>query len=98
MFIISNLLMAVAPVIHTVLNIYVWVIIFRVLITWVNPDPFNPIVQFLGRISDPYLNLFRRFLPPLGGIDFSPIIAVMLLSVVNSFFYTTLMDIAYRLR
>lgn len=69
----------------TLLNIYMWVIIIRALISWVNPDPYNPIVQILIRITEPVLRPLRRLVPPrkLGGLDVSPIIAILLIQLIR---------------
>lgn len=69
----------------TLLNIYMWVIIIRALISWVNPDPYNPIVQILIRVTEPVLRPLRRLVPPrkLGGLDVSPIIAILLIQLVR---------------
>ena len=88
---LGNVLEAIAAVLHTVLEIYMWVIIVRSLISWVNPDPYNSIVQFLQRVTDPVLYQIRKRLG-MGsmGFDFSPIIAILLImflqiAVVGSF-------------
>ena len=96
MFVISNLLVACAKIIDLVLGIYYWMIIIRALISWVSPDPYNPIVQFLYRATDPVLEPIRRFLPAMG-IDISPIIVVFAIIFVKSFLVQTLFDLAARL-
>jgi YggT family protein len=68
---------AVGQLLIFMLEIYSWVLIMRVLISWVSPDPYNPIVQFLIRATEPVLEPLRRMLPSLAGLDFSPIIALM---------------------
>lgn len=98
MFVVGNLVAALADLVNTVLNVYTWVLIGRVLISWVNPDPFNPIVQFLHRVTDPTLDLFRRFIPPIGMIDISPIVALLVLQVAQHFLVNTLFDLSARLR
>jgi YggT family protein len=80
MFILGNLLAALASVIGLVLNLYMWIIIARAVISWVNPDPYNPIVRFLYSITDPVLLAIRRRLPlSFGGIDFSPIVVILVI-------------------
>ena len=74
MFVLANFFGALAEVVSIVLTIYYWMIFIRALISWVNPDPFNPIVQFLQRATEPVLEPIRRLLPPLS-IDLSPMIA-----------------------
>ena len=77
---------AFGPLLNTLsstLDLYVVLLIVRVLLTWFpNVDWYNQPFSFLSQITDPYLNLFRSFLPPLGGMDFSPIIAIFVLQAV----------------
>ncbi len=99
MFIIVNLLDAVALVIHYLLNIYMWLIIVRALLSWVNPDPYNPIVSFLYQVTEPVLYRIRRFLPFHGlGIDLSPILVFIIIVFLDRFLVGTLQDIVMRLR
>lgn len=67
------------------LFIYMWVIIIRALVSWVNPDPYNPIIQILVRITEPVLRPLRRLVPPrkLGGLDISPILAILLIQLIR---------------
>ncbi len=98
MFILGNLLSAIAKVLDILLNIYMWIIIIRALISWVNPDPYNPIVQFLYRVTEPVLSPIRRLIPVYTtGIDFSPIIVFLIIIFLQSFVVSTLMQIAIRL-
>jgi len=99
MFIIVNLLDAVSLVIHYLLNIYMWLIIIRALLSWVNPDPYNPIVSFLYQVTEPVLYRIRRFLPFRGpGIDLSPILVFIIIIFLDRFLVGTLQDIVVRLR
>jgi YggT family protein len=100
MFVASNFLVSIANVLDIVLKIYYWVILIRALISWVNPDPLNPVVQFLYKVTEPVLEPIRRFLP-LGfkfGIDISPIIAFLIIMFLRSFLVKTLIDLAMRLQ
>lgn len=97
MFVLSNLFFALAQVVGFVLTFYYWAILIRALISWVNPDPFNPIVQFLHRVTEPVLQPIRRMLP-FTPIDFSPIIAFLLILFLKSFLVATLYDLGMRLR
>jgi len=100
MFALSNLLIAVANVLDILLTILYWLILIRALISWVNPDPYNPIVQFLNNVTEPILDPIRKLLP-LGfrfGIDISPIIAFLLIIFLKSFLVRTLLDLSLRLR
>lgn len=99
MFIASNLLSAVATVLDIALTAYMWIIIIRAIISWVNPDPWNPIVQFLYRATDPVLRQIQRMLPTRGwGIDFSPLIAILAIIFIQKFLVASLSDLAWRLR
>lgn len=100
MFILSDLLGAVAQVLDLALNALSWLIIIRALLSWVSPDPFNPIVQFLNSVTEPILAPIRRFLPAAWrfSIDFSPLIAIFALVFLRSFLVNTLMDISLRFR
>ncbi|MFQ5540312.1 MAG: YggT family protein, partial [Candidatus Binatia bacterium] len=80
MFIIANLVEALAAVLGLILNLYMWIIIARAVISWVNPDPYNPIVRFLYNATEPVLYRLRRSIPVFaGGIDFSPIIVLIII-------------------
>ena len=99
MFIIINLLDAIAIIIHYVLTIYMWMIIIRAVISWVNPDPYNPIVNFLYQVTEPVLYRVRRYLPFRGmAIDLSPIIVFILIIFLDRFLVGTLQDIVLRLK
>jgi len=98
-FIIGNFLMALAMVVHYVLNIYMWIVIARAILSWVNPDPYNPIVRFLYAVTEPVLYRIRRVLPmPLPGIDLSPIVVFILIVFLDNFLVPTMQQIAVRLQ
>ena len=98
MFVAGNFIEALAQVLNTLITVYIWIIIIRVLISWVSPDPFNPLVQFLIRATDPVLEPARRIIPTIGPLDISPMIVLLLLQVIQHFLIRTLFDIAIRLR
>jgi YggT family protein len=100
MFILSNFLIGLAHVLDVGLNILWWLILIRALISWVNPDPFNPLVQFLYKTTEPILYPIRKLLPLdfRFGIDISPIIAFLLIIFLKSFLIKTLIDLALHLR
>lgn len=99
MFIVSNFLVAVAKILDIALTLYLWVIVGRAIISWVNPDPYNPIVRFLNSITEPVLYPIRRRLPlALGGIDFSPVVVILVIIFVQSFLVKSLLEMAYGLR
>ena len=97
MFVVSNLLSALALVVKYGLSIIQWLIFARAVISWVSPDPWNPIVQFLQKSTDPILALIRRLLPAMA-IDISPIIAFLLIMFLQQFLVQTLYDLAFSLR
>ena len=98
MFVVGNFIEALAQVLNTLITIYIWIIIIRVLISWVSPDPFNPLVQFLIQATDPVLEPARRFIPTIGPLDISPMIVLLLLQVIQHFLVRTLFELSMRLR
>jgi YggT family protein len=99
MFVMGNFLGAVARLLDLVLWAYMWVIIVRALLSWVNPDPWNPIVQFVTRITEPVLAPIRRRVPSWRvGIDLSPVVAILAIYFIQWFFVGTLRDMAWRMR
>ena len=98
MFILANFLKAIAAVLDVALTIYMWVIVIRALISWVNPDPYNPIVRFLYAITEPVRYRIRRYLPVVfGGFDLSPIVVILGIIFLQKFLVSTLYQLAYRL-
>ncbi len=98
MFVLRHLLEAVASILDLGLNIYMWVIIARALLSWVNPDPYNPIVRFLYNITEPVLGYIRRRLPLVfGGLDLSPLLVILAIVFLRQFLVATLVDLAFRL-
>jgi len=99
MFIFGNLLLGVAKILDLLLNAYMWIIIISALISWVNPDPYNPIVKFLRGITEPVYRPIRRFLGGrLGMIDFSPLIVIVVIIFIKTVFITSLIEFAYKLK
>ncbi|MDF1615630.1 YggT family protein [Desulfurivibrio dismutans] len=94
MFIISNFLNALAGVINVVFSVYIWVILGRVIISWVNADQYNPIVRFLYEITEPPLRVIRRYLPVMGGFDFAPLVLILGIIFLQSFLVPTLQQLA----
>ncbi len=96
MFVASNFLTALAGIVDFLLTAYMWVIIGRAVISWVNADPYNPIVRFLYEITEPVLGRIRRFLPvSMGAMDFSPIILIVIILFLQSFLVPTMKQIAH---
>ena len=98
MFIISNLLLALAQILHIALNLYMWVVIARALLSWVNPDPYKAIVRFLYTATEPVLFAIRRRVPAFyGGIDFTPMIVILAIYFLDSFLVPSLTGLAIRI-
>ena len=95
MLVIGHLLDAIAVVVHYALNIFMWIVIARAVLSWVNPDPFNPIVRFIHNATEPVLNQVRTRLPiGFGGIDFSPIIVLLGIVFLQRFVVGSLQGMA----
>lgn len=100
MFVFANFLTALAYLLNIVLTLLYWLVLIRALVSWVNPDPYNPIVQFLYKATEPILFPIRKFLPFNFriGIDISPLIAFLIILFLKGFLVRTLFDLAYTLR
>ena len=95
MMVLSTLIEAIAQILHMVLNIYIWVVIISALITWVRPDPYNPIVQVLRRLTEPVYEFVRKYIPTMiGGIDLAPIIIILGLQFIDLFAIKLLFSLA----
>ncbi len=97
MFIAGNILTGLAFVTDIALTLYMWVIIARALISWVSPDPWNPIVQFLDRATEPVLAPIRRRFGWRMGIDVSPLIAILVILFLQYAVVQSLRELAYRM-
>ena len=98
MFVAKNLIVAVASILDFALTVYMWVIIIRAVLTWVNPDPYNPIVRSLYAITEPVLSWLRRRFPLMAGsIDFSPLVVIFAIYFLRVFLVRTLFDLAARM-
>ncbi len=95
MFVVNNFMMAIAQLVDFLLTAYMWIIIGRAVISWVNADPRNPIVRFLYEATEPLLSRIRRLVPmSMGGIDFSPLILIMAIMFLQSFIVPTLKQLS----
>lgn len=96
MMVLSTLIDAIANILHMVIILYIWILIASALISWVNPNPFNPIVQVLTRLSAPAYYLIRKLRIPtiVGGIDLAPIILIFALQFLDLFLIRLLHEIA----
>ena len=100
MFVLGNICQAVATILDKVLWLYSIVIGISVLISWVSPDPFNPVVQLLRSVTEPLFAWVRRCLPfvVVGMIDLSPIVALLLIQLLQMVLVKSLFDLSVRLR
>jgi YggT family protein len=99
MFVLSNLLVAVAKVLDIALTIFMWIVIARAILSWVSPDPYNPIVRFIHNVTEPVLYQVRKRIPlNFGGIDFSPIIILLAVIFLQQFVVQSLVQFAISLR
>ena len=95
MFILSNFLIAIAKVLDIVLTIFMWIVIARAVLSWVSPDPYNPIVRFIHKVTEPVMYQIRRRIPVnFGGIDFSPIIVFLAIIFLQRFVVHSLYGLA----
>ncbi|MBU0575902.1 MAG: YggT family protein [Thermodesulfobacteriota bacterium] len=99
MFVLGNFIAAAAHIIDIALTIYMWIIIIRAVLSWVNPDPYNPIVRLLYQVTEPVMALVRRWIPLRGmGIDFSPMIILLAIVFLQSFLVKSLLQLSYYFR
>lgn len=95
MFVLSNFVVALARTVDIVLTLYMWIIIARALISWVNADPYNQIVIFLYKATEPVLRLVRRIIPfRNAGIDLSPMIVILIIIFLQFFLVETIIQFA----
>jgi YggT family protein len=98
MIILSNFLTAIAKVLDILLSIFMWIVIARAVLSWVSPDPYNPIVRFINKVTEPVLYQIRRRIPvSFGGIDFSPIIVFLAIIFLQRFVVHSLYELAQTL-
>ena len=94
MVIMQNFFSAMAEIIHLAITLYIYVIIARVVISWIRVNPYNSIVKFIYMITEPILLRIRRFIPNLGGLDISPMILIFILIFLDRFIVSTLRQLA----
>jgi YggT family protein len=96
MYMLGYFLMAVAKVLDLALSLYMWVVVARAILSWVNPDPYNAIVRFIHAVTEPVLSQIRSRIPSsFGGIDFSPIIVFLGVIFLQTFVVNTLKRISF---
>ena len=95
--VISTFIQALAQILSMVINIYIWVVIIAALISWVRPDPYNPIVQILYKLTEPLYAKIRRVIPTIiGGVDLTPILVILALKFIDLFVVQLLFSLASR--
>lgn len=98
MFVFGHLIEGVAVVIEMILNVYMMIIIAQAILSWVNPDPYNPIVRFIHNVTEPLLSFIRRKIPVIyANIDFSPIIVLLAIVFLRKFLVGSLYGLALSL-
>jgi len=97
MFVFGDLLITIARIVDMLLEVYKWMVIVAALVSWVSPDPYNPIVRFLYSVTEPVLRPIRRLIGHrLGPIDISPIIVILAIIFIQSFLVRTLIKVGYK--
>ncbi len=92
---LSNFLEGIATVLRIGLTLYMYIIIAHAILSWVNPDPYNPIVRLINQITEPVLYRIRRLIPTnFGGIDFAPLIVLLIIIFLQNFLVQTLFQLA----
>lgn len=94
MVIVANLLHALAMVVDMVLTLAMFAVIARAVLSWVSPDPYNPIVRIINQLTEPMLFPIRRRVPYMGGIDISPIIVLLVIFFLQNFLVKSIHDVA----
>jgi len=83
----GSIVAGLGGIVHSLITLYIWVIIIAALLTWVRPDPSNPIVQMLYRLTEPAYALVRRMMPTVfNGIDLAPLVIIIGLQVIDVIF------------
>jgi YggT family protein len=86
----TNLVIFIAQTLEGLLQLYFWVVIISALMTWIEPNPYNPIVRFIYAVTEPLFNWIREHLPVIfGGIDFSPLVVILLISFLRQYLIPT---------
>jgi YggT family protein len=99
MFILGNLIAATARILDIALTLYMWIIVIRAVLSWVNPDPYNPIVRLLYQATEPLMARVRRWIPLRGmGIDLSPMILLLAIVFLQNFLVPSLIQLSYSFR
>lgn len=98
MAILGNLIIVIANILYIALTIYSFIIIVSALVSWVNPDPYNPIVRFLYKVTEPILRPIRRLIPFRLPVDISPLILLLLIYFIQKILILSLIELGYRIK
>ncbi len=99
MFLFGNLVLAAANILDLVLTLYTWIVIIAAIISWVNPDPYNPIVRFLHVVTEPVFRPIRRLIGyRLGPIDISPLVVILAIIFIQKFLVASLFELGHRIK
>jgi len=99
MFVLGNLIIAIADIFDIALTVYMWILIISAIISWVNPDPYNPIVRTLYLLTEPILRPIRRIIGyRLGPLDISPMIAILAIYFIKKFLIVSLIEFGYKIK
>ena len=90
-------MLTIAYLLRTILYIYLFIIIIQVIISWINPNVYNPITTIMHQISEPILKPIRQFIPSSGGLDFSPLVALIIINLLMILIISPLMDLGQKL-
>ena len=90
-------MLTIAYLLRTILYIYLFIIIIQVIISWINPNAYNPITTIMYQISEPILKPIRQFIPSSGGLDFSPLVALIIINLLMILIISPLMDLGQKL-
>ena len=99
MFVVANIVVGIAKILDAILNLYFWVIIAAAVLSWVNPDPYNPVVRVVRNLTEPVFYRVRKWLTftYVGGLDLSPLVGLLGIQIINSVLVQSLYQLAVRL-
>ncbi|MCX5798384.1 MAG: YggT family protein [Proteobacteria bacterium] len=99
MFVFGNLFSTIAHILDILLEVYMWVVIVRAILSWINPNPYNPLVRIIYGLVDPVTYRISRFFPTrIGMIDIAPFMLILIIIFLQKFIVRTLFDLAIRMR
>lgn len=99
MFVFGNLFSGIAYILDMLLNLYFWVIFARAILSWIKPDPYNPIVRTVYRLVDPVTYRISRIIPTrIGMVDIAPFILMLIIIFIQKFLVATLFDMGMRMK